>query len=141
MSMKEFIPTGFVPLSDWDYKHRGSSDGHSVEWKLLGDAAKTGEIPGMKLGGSGRWFVHQESAVALLAKRFDEDAKRAAQADREAAAADAAVEAPESVAVDLARLTVAVDRLAAAIESVSKAGVLQGMCVNDLTIYEEGSST
>jgi hypothetical protein len=68
MSSDAFTPAGFVPLANWDNRHRGNNDGHSVEWKLLSDAAKAGKVPGMKLGGSGRWIVHEQAAVEYLAK-------------------------------------------------------------------------
>jgi hypothetical protein len=68
MSSDAFTPDGFVPLANWDNRHRGNNDGHSVEWKLLSDAAKAGKIPGMKLGGSGRWIVHERSAAEFLRK-------------------------------------------------------------------------
>lgn len=63
--MNDFIPEGFVPLADWDHRNRANNDGHSAEWKTLGDAAKAGELPAFKLS-NGRWFVHREKAVALL---------------------------------------------------------------------------
>lgn len=68
MRMEEHIPQGFVPLANWDIKHRGNNSGHSIEWKSLGDAVKAGKVPGMKIGGSGRWWVHEASAIEFLAK-------------------------------------------------------------------------
>ena len=145
MSMKEFIPVGFCPLSDWDFRQRDKSSGHSPAWKLLSDAVKAGEIPGMQFGGSNRWFVHRESAEQFLASQGDEpvqSSKRVASKHREPALVDSFCAAV--IAAFERRVASSLERIATAIESMERrqdAGVNAGFSINDITTYHEGSST
>lgn len=143
--MKEFIPDGFVPLSDWDFRQRDKSAGHSPEWKLLADAVKAGEIPGMQFGGSNRWFVHRESAVQFLASQVGEtsQARKGVAAKRsEPASVDSFGAA--LIAAFERRMAASLERIAVALESMERrpdAGVNAGFSINDITTYDEGSST
>ena len=145
MSMKEFIPQGFVPLSDWDFRQRDKSAGHSPAWKLLADAVKAGEIPGMQFGGSNRWFVHRESAEQFLESQGDEPVqsrKSATQKQSETATVDSFCAAV--IAAFERRVASSLERIAVAIESMERrqdAAVSSGFSVNDITTYHEGSST
>lgn len=67
--MSDFIPDGFAPLAEWDFRERQKQDGHSPEWKALSDAAKAGQVPAFKLS-NGRWYVHKQKAAEFLAKCF-----------------------------------------------------------------------
>lgn len=145
MSMKEFVPAGFVPLSDWDFRQRDKSAGHSPAWKLLSDAVKAGEIPGMQFGGSNRWFVHRESAEQFLASQGDEPVqsrKSVAQKQSETATVDSFC--ATLIAVFERRVGPSLDRIAQALESMERrqdAAVNSGFSINDITTYHEGSST
>jgi len=145
MSMKEFVPQGFVPLSDWDFRQRDKSAGHSPAWKLLSDAVKAGEIPGMQFGGSNRWFVHRESAEKFLASQGDEPVqgrKGVASKHPEPASVDSFCAA--LIAAFERRVASSLERIAVAIESMERrqdAAVNAGFSINDITTYHEGSST
>jgi hypothetical protein len=145
MSMKEFIPQGFVPLSDWDFRQRDKSAGHSPAWKLLSDAVKAGEIPGMQFGGSNRWFVHRESAEQFLASQGDEPVKSrkgVASNQPEPALIDSFCAA--LIAAFERRVASSLERIAVAIESMERrqdAAVNAEFSINDITTYHEGSST
>jgi len=137
MSMKTFVPPGFVPLSDWDFPQRDKSAGHSPEWKLLSDAVKAGEIPGMQFGGSNRWYVHRESAVKLLGAQKDEPSPTRKSS--------ATVRHAESICESLSGIDGAAERVCALLERIAMA--LEEMVtradrdINDITTYHEGSST
>ena len=60
MSKEDFIPAGFVPLAQWDYRSRGKGDGHSHAYKVLRIAADAGKVPAIQVGGSNRWYVREE---------------------------------------------------------------------------------
>jgi hypothetical protein len=145
MSMKEFIPAGFVPLADWDHKQRKNNDGHSVEWKLLRTAADAGKVPGIRFGGSGRWYVHRDLANEFLAEHKAQEAapRQKAPARRvEAVPGDAITAAmlaafERRIGESLVRIADALDSLA----SRANAEVHAGFGINDLTTYDEGSST
>jgi hypothetical protein len=145
MSMKEFVPQGFVPLSDWDFRQRDKSAGHSPAWKLLSDAVKAGEIPGMQFGGSNRWFVHRESAEQFLASQGDEPVqprKGVASKQAEPAAVDSFCAAV--IAAFERRVASSLERIAVAIESIERrqdAAANDGFSINDITTYHEGRST
>ena len=145
MSMKEFIPAGFVPLSDWDFRQRDKSAGHSPAWKLLADAVKAGEIPGMQFGGSHRWYVHRESAEQFLASQGDEPVqsrKSATQKQSETATFDSLC--ATLIAVFERRVASSLERIAVAIESIERrqdVSVNSGFSINDITTYDERSST
>ena len=66
MSTKDFIPAGFVPLAQWDYRCRDKAAGHSPDYKELRLAADAGKIPAIQIGGSKRWYVREADAIALL---------------------------------------------------------------------------
>jgi hypothetical protein len=145
MSMKEFIPAGFVPLSEWDFRQRDKRAGHSPAWKLLSDAVKAGEIPGMQFGGSNRWFVHRESAEQFLASQGDEPVqsrRSVSQKQSETAALDSFLAAV--IAAFERRVAASLERIAVAIESMERrqdAAANSGFSINDITTYHEGSST
>lgn len=122
MGMEEYIPAGFVPLANWDHKRRGNNDGHSVQWKALGDAVKVGDIPGFRLP-NGRWYVHHHHAAEFLAKASDQLPLVASKATRKTPTPDSQTEA---VIVALCEINngVAVmcdvlDRLTKAVESIA----------------------
>jgi hypothetical protein len=127
MSSDAFTPAGFVPLANWDNRHRGNNDGHSVEWKLLSDAAKAGKVPGMKLGGSGRWIVHEQAAVEYLAKIRAEATPAKAPAKSQTHRAveptnlqcESACESLADIATSLAGVERLLERLATAVESIA----------------------
>jgi hypothetical protein len=129
MSSDAFTPAGFVPLANWDNRHRGNNDGHSVEWKLLSDAAKAGKVPGMKLGGSGRWIVHEQAAVEYLAKiRAEATPAKAPAKSRTHRAVEptdlqyeSACESLAEIATSLAGVERLLERLATAVESIATA--------------------
>jgi hypothetical protein len=129
MSSDAFTPAGFVPLANWDNRHRGNNDGHSVEWKLLSDAAKAGKVPGMKLGGSGRWIVHEQAAVEYLAKIRAEATPAKAPAKPQAKRAgeptdlqyESVCESLADIAQSLAGVERLLERLATAVESIATA--------------------
>jgi len=127
MSSDAFTPAGFVPLANWDNRHRGNNDGHSVEWKLLSDAAKAGKVPGMKLGGSGRWIVHEQAAVEYLAKIRAEATPAKAPAKSQAKRAvdptdlqyESACESLADIASGMGYVVQLLERLATAVESIA----------------------
>ena len=122
MSSDAFTPAGFVPLANWDNRHRGNNDGHSVEWKLLSDAAKAGKVPGMKLGGSGRWIVHEQAAVEYLAKiRAEATPAKAPAKSRTHRAGEPIDLQYVSVCESLAGVERLLERLATAVESIATA--------------------
>ena len=122
MSMQDFIPDGFVPLADWDHRNRANNDGHSAEWKTLGDAARAGELPAFKLS-NGRWYVHREKAVALLADSFATapmpvtNTPAAAGIDKRHV--EAAVVALCEINNGISLMHVTLERLTAAVESIA----------------------
>jgi hypothetical protein len=122
MSMDEYIPAGFVPLANWDHKHRGNNDGHSVEWKSLNDAVKAGEIAGFRLP-NGRWYVHQEQAAALLAKAAEPVPVAAAKGTRKTAMpggqTEAAVVALCEINNGIALMLDVLERLTLAVEGMA----------------------
>jgi len=124
MSSGDFMPAGFVPLANWDIRHRAGSDGHSVEWKTLCDAAKAGKVPAMKLGGSGRWIVHERSAVQFLEElqRTEKSPREASKAPKPATSAEAiaALTAALSAVVTSQHVLIhAVERIAEAVEDIA----------------------
>ena len=127
MSSDAFTPAGFVPLANWDNRHRGNNDGHSVEWKLLSDAAKAGKVPGMKLGGSGRWIVHEQAAVEYLAKIRAEATPAKAPAKSQTKRAvdptdlqyESACESLADIASGMGYVVQLLERLATAVESIA----------------------
>lgn len=141
MSSDDFTPAGFVPLANWDNRHRGNNDGHSVEWKLLSEAAKSGKVPGMKLGGSGRWIVHERSAVEYLRKSQAEPqpARDAAKPCPKKQSADAAVSALTEVlsAMVTNQLTLihAIEQIADAVQRIADQQPLARM--DDIAICEQ----
>ncbi len=122
MSMQDFIPDGFVPLADWDHRNRANNDGHSAEWKTLGDAARAGDLPAFKLS-NGRWYVHREKAVELLADsvattpRPVTNTPAVAGIDRRQL--EAAVIALCEINNGISLMHVTLERLTAAVESIA----------------------
>lgn len=115
MSKDDFIPAGFVPLAQWDYRSRGKADGHSPEYKELRVAVDAGKVPAIRVGGSNRWYVREADAVAFLnAKNAEpqQPAKPAANASQIEAAVLALCEINNGIAVlgdTLRNLVAAVD--------------------------------
>jgi hypothetical protein len=127
MSSCDFMPIGFVPLANWDIRNRTGSDGHSAEWKTLYDAAKAGKVPAMKLGGSGRWFVHERSAVLFLeeAKRAEKTPREAGKAAKPGASADAIAALTATLSAMATHQPLLVDavlRIASAVEDIARQG-------------------
>lgn len=125
MSMDDFIPEGFAPLANWDSRNRGHNDGHSSEWKMLGDAVKNGELPGFKLS-NGRWYVHRQQAEAVLAQAFEPATKKHVSSKKSAATDGIDSRHAESVCESLASIDSTLDeiyrvfsRLANAVESIA----------------------
>jgi hypothetical protein len=58
---------GYVALSTYD--DRGDDNAHSLNWKLLREAAISGEVDGFQHGKSRRWLVHKAQADAFIAAR------------------------------------------------------------------------
>lgn len=144
MSMKEFIPAGFVPLADWDHKQRKNNDGHSVEWKLLRAAADAGTVPGMRFGGNWRWYVHRDLANEFLAEHKAQEASPRQKANvrhAEAVPCDGITAAmlasfERRIGESLCRIADALDFMA----SRATAGVHAGFGINDLTTFDDRSS-
>jgi len=117
MSKDDFIPAGFVPLAQWDYRSRGKADGHSPEYKELRVAVDAGKVRAIRVGGSNRWYVRESDAVAFLNARASEPqqpAKPAANGSQIDAAVVALCEINNGIAVlgdTLRNLVAAVDVL------------------------------
>lgn len=120
MSMDDFIPDGFSPLADWDFRERQKQDGHSADWKSLSEAAKAGEIPAFKLS-NGRWYVHKQKAAAYLAA--SREPAMSATATRKSAAdhglTEAAVVALCEINNGITLMQATLERLTAAVESIA----------------------
>jgi hypothetical protein len=58
---------GYVPLASYD--ERGDDNAHSLNWKLLREAAMSGEVDGFQHGKSRRWLVHKVQADEFLAEK------------------------------------------------------------------------
>jgi hypothetical protein len=63
------LPEGWVPLSRFDSKDRGRTEGHSPEYKQLVAAVKDGELRGLQDPKSRRYYVPQEDAARLLVSK------------------------------------------------------------------------
>ena len=63
------LPEGWVPLSRFDSKDRGRTEGHSPEYKQLVSAVKDGELRGLQDPKSRRYYVPQEDAERLLVSK------------------------------------------------------------------------
>lgn len=121
MSMDDFIPKGFSPLADWDHRHRGNNDGHSLEWKTLSDAVKAGKIPGFKLS-NGRWYVHDQKANDFLAKASEPASDPVANVARKGSADPALADSRiESAVVALCRIDNGISLVYATLERMTSA--------------------
>ena len=123
MSMSDFIPAGFVPLANWDSRHRRHNDGHSVEWKSLSDAVKGGEVPGFRLS-NGRWYVHEEQANEFLARASETQRPAKPQnkprpAGLSSAHTEAAVIALCEINNGISLMQSTIERLTAAVELIA----------------------
>lgn len=121
MSMEDFIPPGFVPLANWDSRHRRHNDGHSVEWKTLSDAVKNGEIPGFKLS-NGRWYVHERVSVEHLAKSLPQPTECAVAQESgviDKRHAEIVCESLASIEATLDEIYRVLERLTAAVEIIA----------------------
>jgi hypothetical protein len=122
MSKDEFtLPAGFVPLSDWDHRHRSGSDGHSAEYKALLLAADAGKIQAFKMGGSGRWYVHRKAAAEFLASQLTEP--QAATKSKAKQPSDlqyeSVCESLADIASGLGHVVTLLERLATAVEAIA----------------------
>lgn len=63
------LPEGWVPLSQFDSKDRGRTDGHSPEYKVLAAAVRSGDVPGLQDAKSRRFYVPKDAAERFLIKR------------------------------------------------------------------------
>lgn len=122
MSMSDFIPDGFAPLADWDFRERQKQDGHSAEWKTLSDAAKAGKIPAFKLS-NGRWYVHRSQAAKLLAEAFDSAADvsvdKASNGCLDGRRIESAITAMCEISNGLTLMHEVLERLTAAVEQIA----------------------
>lgn len=123
MSMNDFIPDGFLPLAKWDHRKRGNNDGHSTEWKALGDAVKGGEVPGFRLS-NGRWYVHEDQANEFLARTSEPQKPAKPQhkpspAGLSPAHAEAAVIALCEINNGISLMQSTLERLTAAVELIA----------------------
>jgi hypothetical protein len=66
------LPEGWVPLSRFDSKDRGRTEGHSPEYKQLVAAVKDGELRGLQDPKSRRYYVPHEDAARLLVAKVSE---------------------------------------------------------------------
>ena len=66
------LPDGWVPLSRFDSKDRGRTEGHSPEYKQLVAAVKDGELRGLQDPKSRRYYVPQEDAARLLSAKVSD---------------------------------------------------------------------
>ncbi len=122
MSKDEFtLPAGFVPLSDWDHRHRSGSDGHSAEYKALRLAADAGKIQAFKMGGSGRWYVNRKAAAEFLASQLTEPQTAAKSKAKQPADLqyESVCESLADIATSLAGIERLLERLATAVESIA----------------------
>jgi hypothetical protein len=70
------LPEGWVPLSRFDSKDRGRTEGHSPEYKQLVAAVKDGELRGLQDPKSRRYYVPQEDAARLLVTKAAKTAEK-----------------------------------------------------------------
>ena len=126
MDTSEWMPAGFVPLADFDYRSRGRGDGHSPEYKQLREAFRQRKIPGLQTGGNrGRVYVHDESAKQYLAETVLAEAAKFSEPEpvSVAATADNAIAALTAVLSALATsqmsLVAEVERIATAVEAMA----------------------
>ena len=122
MSKDDFtLPAGFVPLSDWDHRHRSGSDGHSAEYKALRLAADAGKIQAFKMGGSGRWYVSRKDAAELLASQLGGPQAQAKHKAKQTTDLqyESVCESMADIATSLAGVERLLERLAVAAESIA----------------------
>lgn len=126
MDTSEWMPAGFVPLADFDYRSRGRGDGHSPEYKQLREAFRQRKIPGLQTGGErGRVYVHEHSAKQYLAETVLAEAAKLSEPEPVSveASADNAIAALTAVLSALATsqmsLVAEVERIATAVEAMA----------------------
>jgi hypothetical protein len=140
MSKDDFtLPAGFVPLSDWDHRHRSGSDGHSAEYKTLRVAADSGKIQAFKMGGSGRWYVNRKAASEFLLSQIDAPAtatkpKAKQPADRQY---ESVCESLADIASGIGNVVQLLERLASAVEQMAKHPLAR---LEDVGIVEQAGS-
>ena len=122
MSMNDFIPEGFSPLAEWDFRERQKQDGHSPEWKALSDAAKARKVPAFRLS-NGRWYVHKQKATEFLATCYltpvNAPAKPAGKSLAEDSRIEAAVIALCEINNGITLMQATLERLTAAVENIA----------------------
>ncbi len=117
MSKHDFIPPGFVPLAQWDYRSRGKADGHSPEYKELRLAVDSGKVPGIHVGGSNRWYVREADATAFLkAQATDAPPRQEQPSDLQY---ESVCESMADIAAGLGHVVTLLDRLATAVEGIA----------------------
>jgi hypothetical protein len=109
------LPNGWVPLSHFDSRDRGKSDGHSPEYKLLVSAVKDGELRGLQDPKSRRYYVPQDEANRLLIARAVKAADKPSATACELAAADSLADA----VVALVEIAKTLERLANVAEAIA----------------------
>lgn len=121
MSMNDFIPEGFSPLAEWDFRERQKQDGHSPEWKALSDAAKANKVPAFRLS-NGRWYVHKQKATEFLATCYLTPVNAPAKpASNSSATLDVAAAMASLASIDttLDEIYRVLERLTAAVENIA----------------------
>jgi hypothetical protein len=124
MDTSEWMPPGFVPLANWDYRSRGKGDGHSPEYKQLREAFRQRKVPGLQTGGDrGRVYVHEQSATQYLIEHLTAEVPDSGCVSETVPPKDPAIAALTAALSSLATtqhsLLVAVERIATAVESIA----------------------
>ena len=115
------LPDGWVPLSHFDSRDRGRTDGHSPDYKLLVSAVKSGELRGLQDPKSRRFYVPQDDANKLLINRACHDSDgRHHKSQRSLEAIAALTAALGAIATNQSVLIDAAERIASALEEISK---------------------
>lgn len=109
------LPSGWVPLSHFDSRDRGKSDGHSAEYKLLVAAVRDGELRGLQDPKSRRYYVPQDEANRLLIGKASQAAEKPSAKACELAAADSLA----SIDTTLDEIYRVLERLTTAVENIA----------------------
>ena len=110
------LPEGWVPLSRFDSKDRGRTEGHSPEYKQLVAAVKDGELRGLQDPKSRRYYVPQEDAARLLLSKSAKAEKPSPPKDSQYASV---CESLGSIDNWLQNIVLVLERLAEATESIA----------------------
>lgn len=110
------LPDGWVPLSRFDSKDRGRTEGHSPEYKQLVAAVKDGELRGLQDPKSRRYYVPQEDAARLLVSKSAKAEKPSPPKDLQY---ESVCESLGSIDNWLENIVLVLERLTAAVESIA----------------------